>query len=365
MIPFLSFEGTNSCFRAEALQAFEKFFDSQYYVLGDSVREFEKRYAAFNQVTYCVGVGNGLDALHIALRVLGVQQGDEVIVPSNTYIATVLAISYVGATPVFVEPRLNTYNINPDLLKTCITSRTKAIMPVHLYGQACEMESIMQLARKHQLFVIEDNAQAHNAMYNGQLTGSFGDINATSFYPSKNLGALGEAGALTTNNSQLAQDSATLRNYGSAKRYYNEVKGFNSRLDELQAALLNIKLAYLAYWTEERIRLGSIYKEKLQGIGDLILPETIAGATHVYHLFVIRTQNRDALQRYLQDNGVGTVIHYPVPPHLQKAYAELGFKRGAFPIAEEIAETCLSLPLYVGLGEEKVDQICNKIKNFF
>jgi dTDP-4-amino-4,6-dideoxygalactose transaminase len=365
MIPFLSFEGTNKNIRTEMVQAFEKFFDSQYYVLGDSVKEFEKRYANFNQVSHCVGVGNGLDALHIALRVLGIKQGDEVIVPSNTYIATVLAISYVGATPVFVEPRLNTYNINPDLIEAYITSHTKAIMPVHLYGQACEMDSIMQIAQKHQLFVVEDNAQAHNAMYNGQLTGSFGDINATSFYPSKNLGALGEAGALTTNNSQLAQDSATLRNYGSAKRYYNEVKGFNSRLDELQAALLNIKLAHLTSWTEERIRLGIIYQEKLRGVGDLIVPDIIAGATHVYHLFVVRTKHRDALQTYLQNNGVGTVIHYPVPPHLQKAYAELNYKRGTFPIAEEIAETCLSLPLYVGLGEEKVDLICSKIKNFF
>lgn len=365
MIPFLSFEGTNNAIRAEALQAFQKFFDSQYYVLGESVKEFEKKYAAFNNVAHCVGVGNGLEALHLSLRVLGIKQGDEVIVPSNTYIATVLAISQVGATPIFVEPRLNTYNLNPDLLEASITSRTKAIMPVHLYGQSCEMDKIMHIAQKYQLFVVEDNAQAHGAMYGGQMTGSFGDINATSFYPSKNLGALGEAGAITTNNIKLSQDCTTLRNYGSAKRYYNEVKGFNSRLDELQAAILNIKLNYLAAWTEERKRIATLYKERLQNVGDLVLPYIADQATHVYHLFVIRTQKRNELQAYLQDKGIGTVIHYPVPPHLQKAYQELGYTRGTFPIAEEIAETCLSLPLYIGLSENKVDIICEKIQNFF
>jgi dTDP-4-amino-4,6-dideoxygalactose transaminase len=202
-------------------------------------------------------------------------------------------------------------------------------------------------------------------MYAGQLTGSFGDMNATSFYPSKNLGALGEAGAITTNDSRLAQSCFTLRNYGSAKRYYNEVKGFNSRLDELQAALLTIKLNFLPVWTEERTRLGALYQERLQGVGDLVIPATMAKATHVYHLFVIRTKRRNALQKYLQDNGIGTVIHYPVPPHLQNAYKELGYKEGAFPIAEEIAETCLSLPLYIGLEDSKIDQICEKIKYFF
>jgi dTDP-4-amino-4,6-dideoxygalactose transaminase len=365
MIPFLSFEGINQRIRAEVLEAFEKFFDSQYYVLGNSVKEFEKKYASFNKVSYCVGVGNGLDALHIALRALGISQGDEVIVPSNTYIATVLAISFVGATPIFVEPSIDSYNINPDLIEDKITSRTRAIMPVHLYGQACEMDKIMRIAHRFNLFVVEDNAQAHGATYKNQLTGSFGNINATSFYPSKNLGALGEAGAVTTDNESFAQSCSILRNYGSAQRYYNETKGFNSRLDEIQAAILTIKLNYLAEWTKERVKLSQLYLERLQGIGDLILPCTMPQATHVYHLFVVRTNKRNQLQSYLQDHGIGTVIHYPVPPHLQKAYAELGYTHGDFPVAEEIAETCLSLPLYVGLSESNIDQICEKIKSFF
>jgi dTDP-4-amino-4,6-dideoxygalactose transaminase len=355
MIPFLSFEAANNAIRAEVLQAFQTFFDSQYYVLGKSVKEFEQNYAAFNKVQHCVGVGNGLDALHIALRALGIQQGDEVIVPSNTYIATALAVSMVGATPIFVEPRSDTYNLNPDLLEASITSRTKAIMPVHLYGQACEMDKIMGIARKHHIYVVEDNAQAHGAACNKQMTGSFGDINATSFYPSKNLGALGEAGAITTNDPKFAEACATLRNYGSSKRYYNEVKGFNSRLDEVQAAILTIKLNHLAAWTEERQKIAALYKERLQNTGDLILPHTIDQATHVYHLFVIRTKKRNQLQEYLQNNHIGTIIHYPVPPHLQKAYQELSYNRSS----------CLSLPLYIGLGEDQVDQICGKIKNFF
>lgn len=365
MIPFLSFEGTNKYIKSELLAAFEKFVDSQYYVLGESVKNFEKKYAEFNGVKYCVGVGNGLDALHIALKALNIGPKDEVIVPSNTYIATVLAISFVGAKPVFVEPDIRTYNLNPALIEQATTDNTKAIMPVHLYGQACQMDQIMQIASKHNLYVIEDNAQAHGATYKGKPTGSFGNINATSFYPSKNLGALGEAGAITTDNEDLAQKSAALRNYGSVQRYYNEVKGLNSRLDEMQASILSIKLNYLAQWTEERIRLGELYQYLLRGVGDLVLPEIAENATCVYHLFVIRTQKREQLQAHLQKNGIGTVIHYPVPPHLQKAYQELNLKKGTFPVAEQIAETCLSLPLYIGLQQSQVEQVCNIIKNFY
>lgn len=361
-IPFVSFAEVNKQIKSEILTAFEQFFDKAWYVLGDSVKTFESEYAAFNQVKRCVGVSNGLDALHIALRTLNIGEKDEVIIPSNTYIATVLAVSYVGAVPVFVEPDINTYNIDPAKLEAAITSRTKAIMPVHLYGQACEMEAIMTVAKKYNLFVIEDNAQAQGAAYGGKRTGSWGHINGTSFYPGKNLGALGDAGAVTTNDEDLARQAATLRNYGSSKKYYNESIGYNMRLDECQAAFLSIKLNYLAEWTAQRQEIADWYNKGLQENKNIILPQIADGSTHVYHLYVIRTQKRDALQQHLTDNGIGTLIHYPIPPHLQKAYKDLGLKKGDFPIAEEIADTCLSLPLWPGMTEEMVGQVVSKIK---
>lgn len=364
-IPFLNFEGRNKDIREEALKTFENFFDSKWYVLGNYTNQFEADYAAFNQTKYAVGVSTGLDALHLALRALGVGEGDEVIVPSNTYIATVLSISYVGATPIFVEPRITTYNINPELIEAAITPKTKAIMPVHLYGQACEMDAIMEIAKKHNLYVIEDNAQAHGATYNGKITGSFGEANAVSFYPTKNLGAVGEAGAITTDDSEVAHNIKVLRNYGSQKRYYNEVKGYNNRIDEFEAGFLSLALKYLDKWTIERNRLAELYMTHLSDVKDLILPYLAEGATTVNHLFVIRLNRRDELMEYLKGKGIGSVIHYPIPPHLQEAYQELGYKKGDFPIAEEIAETCLSLPLYVGLEDEEVIYVCNTIKNFF
>jgi dTDP-4-amino-4,6-dideoxygalactose transaminase len=363
-IPYLSFDATNEAFRSEAMATFEQFFDSKWYVLGNMTRQFEQDYAAYNQVHHAVGISNGLDALQIALRVLGVGVGDEVIVPSNTYIATALAVSYVGATPVFVEPRLDSYNIDPSRIESAITPRTKAIMPVHLYGQACEMDAIMAIAQKYNLYVVEDNAQAHGATFANRLTGTFGHLNATSFYPSKNLGALGEAGAITTNDATLADKTIVIRNYGSQQRYYNEIKGFNARIDELQAGLLSVKLKHMAAWTAERRQIAAWYQEALADCKHIILPKTVAGADHVYHIFAIRIAKRDALQQYLQANGVGTVIHYPIPPHMQQAYQELGFKKGDFPIAEEIANTILSLPLYIGLSKEGVAHVASLIKNF-
>jgi dTDP-4-amino-4,6-dideoxygalactose transaminase len=363
--PFLNFEGRNKDLRKETLKAFENFFDSKWYVLGNYTKQFEVNYAQFNQTKYAIGVSTGLDALHLALRALGIGEGDEVIVPSNTYIATVLSISYVGATPVFVEPRITTYNINPELIEEAITSKTKAIMPVHLYGQACEMDATMEIAKKHNLYVIEDNAQAHGATYNGKITGSFGEANAVSFYPTKNLGALGEAGAITTNDDAIAHKIKVLRNYGSQKRYYNEVKGYNNRIDEFEAAFLSIALKHLDSWTIQRQKIANLYFEGLKNIGDLVLPSSVEKATHVYHLFVIRTKKRDELQEYLKKNGIETVIHYPIPPHLQECYQDLGYVKGDFPIAEKIASTCLSLPLYVGLSENDVKTIIEKIKEYF
>lgn len=364
-VPFLNFEARNKDLKQETLQVFEQFFDSKWYVLGKFTEQFETDYAIFSNTKFAVGVGTGLDALHLALRALGIGEGDEVIVPSNTYIATVLSISYVGAIPIFVEPRLSTYNINPDLIEAAVTPRTKAIMPVHLYGQACEMDAIMKIARKHNLAVVEDNAQAHGATYNGKITGSFGVANAVSFYPTKNLGALGEAGAVTTDNDELAHKIKVLRNYGSQKRYYNEIKGYNNRIDEFEAAFLSIALKHLSNWTKHRQEIAQWYFEGLKDVGDLILPLTIDKATHVYHLFVIRTQKRDELYEYLRENGIETVIHYPIPPHLQECYKDLGYKKGDFPIAEEIADTVLSLPFYPGLTKDMVEYICYQCKQFF
>jgi len=349
----------------ELKTAFDHFINSGWYVLGERVKEFEKNYASFNGVQHCAGVANGLDALIIALKTLNIGNGDEVIVPSNTYIATWLAVSAVGAIPVPVEPNPETYNINPDLIKERISSRTKAIIPVHLYGQCCEMDAILKIAHENNLAVVEDNAQAQGASYHGKLTGSFGDINATSFYPGKNLGAFGDAGAVTTNSHELFEKACSIRNYGSAIKYYNEIKGMNSRLDELQAGFLNLKLQHLPHWNNQRKTIANAYQHLLANAGDLILPQTAPGADSVFHLYVIRTKKRNELQQFLTGKGIGTLIHYPVPPHLQKAYSELNYHKGDFPVAEEIADTCLSLPVYPGLTEKEVDYISNSIKAFF
>ncbi|TGE15561.1 DegT/DnrJ/EryC1/StrS family aminotransferase [Hymenobacter elongatus] len=364
-VPFLSFTPQNQAIRTPVLEAMSRVFDSQWYVLGEAVKQFEAEYARFSTTTECVGVANGLDALHLALKALDIQQGDEVIVPSNTYIATWLAISFVGATPIPVEPNPATYNLDPALLEAAITPRTRAIMPVHLYGQACEMAAIMAIAKRHNLYVIEDNAQSQGATYQGGITGSFGDVNATSFYPGKNLGALGDAGAVTTSNADLAKKVRTLRNYGSQQKYYNEVIGHNSRLDELQAAVLSAKLPMLMEWTGQRQQVAALYNEQLADIPDLHLPIVAAGATHVYHLYVVRTSRRDELQKYLTEQGIGTLIHYPIPPHLQQAYRSMNFKVGDFPIAEELATTCLSLPMWPGMTEVEVKVVADAVHTFF
>ncbi|MDO7874155.1 DegT/DnrJ/EryC1/StrS family aminotransferase [Hymenobacter sp. ASUV-10] len=363
-IPFLSLAPQHEPLRAEVLAAVARVYDSNWLVLGEEVAAFEREYAAFSQVTYCVGVANGLDAMVLALRALGVGPGDEVIVPSNTYIATWLAVTQVGATPVPVEPDPATANLDPDRLPAALTPRTRAIIPVHLYGQACRMPEIMAFARQHGLWVVEDNAQAHGAAFAGQLTGSFGHLNATSFYPGKNLGALGDAGALTTADAALAQQLRVLRNYGSQEKYHNEVVGYNSRLDELQAAVLRTKLPQLPRWTAQRQQLAAWYNHYLADIPGLHRPRTASGATHVYHLYVVRHARRDALQRYLTQHGIGTLIHYPIPPHRQPAYAPLALPAGAFPIAEELAATSLSLPLWPGMSEAQVATVAGAIREF-
>ncbi len=363
-IPFVSLNKINESIKTEAMSALEEVYDSGWYILGKKLQAFEKAYAKYCNTAYCIGVANGLDALHLALKTLEIGSRDEVIVPSNTYIASALAVSFTGATPVFVEPIEKTYNINPLLIEEKITNKTKAILPVHLYGQACEMDYILDLSLKHNIYVIEDNAQAQGAMYGNRKTGSMGIINATSFYPGKNLGAYGDAGAITTNDIELDRRARSWRNYGSPKKYYNEVLGFNSRLDEIQAALLSIKLIHLDNWTKERQRLAKLYSNNLKNCSFVTLPVIAEKATHVYHLFVISTVYRDRLQLFLKEKGIDTLIHYPVPPHLQKAYAHLKLKEGDYPIAEKMANECLSLPMYVGLTDTEVDYVCNMIKLF-
>lgn len=364
-VPFLNFDAQHQPLKNQFLKAFENFLDSNYYVLGNKVKEFEEEYAKFHNIDYCAGVASGLDALYLALRVLNVGKNDEVIVPSNTYIATVLAVSYVQAKPIFVEPEFITYNIDPQKIEEKITPYTKAIIPVHLYGQAANMSEIIKIANKYHLLIIEDNAQAHGALHFHQMTGTFGRINATSFYPSKNLGALGDAGAITTHSKEYYEQIKMFRNYGSKVRYYNEVIGYNSRLDELQAALLLIKLQYLQEWNQERNRLAQKYIHHLKNLSEIHLPQILEGNTHVFHLFVIRCPKRNELMDYLKKQEIDTLIHYPIPPHLQKAYQHLNFKKGDFPIAEQLADEMLSLPLYPGLTDSQIEYVCEKIQDFF
>jgi dTDP-4-amino-4,6-dideoxygalactose transaminase len=363
-IPFLSLTAQHQTIRAEMLVAIARVYDSEWFVLGKEVEQFEEQYAAFSQVPYCVGVGNGLDALTLSLRALGIGPGDEVIVPANTYIATWLAVTQVGATLVPVEPLATTSNLDPTQLAGALTARTRVIMPVHLYGQACEMKPIMAFARQHGLYVVEDNAQAQGAAYAGTPTGAFGHASATSFYPTKNLGALGDAGAITTADIEVAQRLRALRNYGSAQKNHHTLVGFNSRLDELQAAILRIKLPLLATWVQQRQQVAALYDHYLAGIAGLRLPYTAPGATHAYHLYVVHTLHRDALQQHLAEQGIGTAVHYPVPPHLQPAYVSLGLPAGQFPISEELARTCLSLPLWPGMTEEQVATVARAVASF-
>ena len=352
LIPALDMKSPYQELRAELDAAYSRFMESGWYVLGEETKAFEREYAQYCGTRFCVGVGSGLDALHLGLRALGIGSGDEVIVPSNTYIATWLAVTYAGAVPVPVEPDRQTYNIDPSLIESAITPRTKAILPVHLYGQPADMDPIVQTAEEHSLKVLEDNAQAQGARYKGRSTGSLGHAAAHSFYPGKNLGALGEAGAVTTNDADVAERVRVLRNYGSEVKYHNKYKGFNSRLDELQAAFLRVKLRHLDQWNERRTLRAGQYVEGLADCPDVTLPFVPSWAGPVWHQFVIRHPARDALLQRLKSVDVGALIHYPIPPHLSQAYAEMGWGPGAFPKAEELAQTVLSLPMGPHLTED-------------
>jgi dTDP-4-amino-4,6-dideoxygalactose transaminase len=322
MIPFLDLKAAYLEVKNELDAAYQRVMSSGWYILGEEVETFEREYAEYCGTKHCIGVGNGLEALHLILRGYGIGASDEVIVPSNTYIATWLAASYAQAMPVPVEPNIDTYNIAPERIEAAITERTKAIMPVHLYGQPAEMDAINAIADKYELKVIEDAAQAQGAKYKGKRTGSLGDAAGFSFYPGKNLGAYGDAGAVTTDDDDLAEQIRMLRNYGSRKKYYNEVKGYNSRLDPLQAAFLRVKLKYLDEWNARRAEVAEYYMANLTGASDLVLPHVLEQTNPAWHLFVVRHLQRDDLQKYLESESVGTVIHYPIPPHQSDAYQE-------------------------------------------
>ena len=362
-IPFLDVGAAYAELRTEIDEAVRRVLDSGRYVLGPEVEAFEEEWAGYCGAEHAIGVGNGLDALVLALRALGIGNGDEVIVPSNTYIATWLAVSNVGATPVPVEPDPATYNIDPARIRSALTSRTRAILPVHLYGQPADLDPILRLAREHGFAVIEDAAQAHSARYKGKRLGAHGDAVCWSFYPGKNLGALGDAGAVTTNRADVADRLRVLRNYGSRAKYVHEVQGTNSRLDPIQAAILRVKLARLEQWTSRRKAIADHYRDRLRG-ADLALPHVPDWAYPVWHLFVIRSARRDALQEHLAEAGVGTLIHYPIPPHMQPAYSGAGFAADDLPLARRLGGEVLSLPIWPQLTLEEVDRVCEAISAF-
>lgn len=363
MIPFVSFKSIEKELNKELLTAFERVLDSSWYVKGKEGEAFEQEFAVYCKAKYCVGCGNGLDALTLSLRALEIGKGDEVIVPSNTFIATVLAVTYAGATPVFVEPDIRTYNIDADRIEEKLTSKTKAIIPVHLYGQPADMGKIISIAQKNGLKVIEDCAQAHGASYHGQTVGSIGDVSGFSFYPGKNLGAMGDAGAVVTDSEETAMRARVLGNYGSDYKYHHIYAGCNSRMDEIQAAFLRVKLPHLDRMNHYRRGIAERYRNEISN-EQIVLPYVMNGVEPVWHIFAIRCNRRDELADYLASFGIMTNRHYPIPIHLQKAYENLNVMKGELPIAEEISRTELSLPMYYGLSDEDISFIIEKINLF-
>lgn len=362
-IPFVSFKPLEKELDRDLRMAFERVYSRSWYIEGKEDEEFEKSFADFCHVNYCVGTGNGLDALMLALKAMGIHEGDEVIVPSNTFIATALAVTYTGATPVFVEPDIRTFNIDTTKIEEKITDNTKVILPVHLYGQPCDMDPIVNIAQKHHLYILEDCAQAHGATYKGRPIGSFGDAAGFSFYPGKNLGALGDAGATVTNSEELAQKIRALGNYGSDYKYHHIYQGNNSRLDELQAAFLAAKLPYLNKMNATRRLIARMYLNGIQN-EKVILPYVIPEVEPVWHIFAVRCKYRDELEKHLKEKGISTNKHYPIPMHLQKCYEDLGIPFGELPIAEEISATELSLPMFYGMKDEEVQYVIDAVNEF-
>ena len=363
-VPFLDLKAPYRELQTEMDAAYQRVMESGWFIMGGEVEAFEHEFAAYCGAKHCIGVGNGLDALHLILRAFQIGEGDEVIVPANTFIATWLAVSYAGAKPVPVEPDPRTYNLDPEQLEAEITTKTRAIMPVHLYGQTADMDPILAIAEEHGLQVIEDAAQAQGARYKGRLSGTLGHSAGFSFYPGKNLGALGDAGAIVTNDDALAERVRMFSNYGSKVKYYHDVKGYNSRLDEFQAAFLRVKLAHLEEWNKRRQQIAAFYLQNLADLPGLILPRVPDWASPVWHIFTVLHPERDRLQEYLKEQGVGSLIHYPVPPHLAKAYQEFGFSKGAFPISESIADTELSIPMGPHMDLDDAGYIVHTIREY-
>lgn len=363
-VPFASFKPMHEELKRELEQAYYNVMERSYFIQGQECEAFEKEFAEYCESEYCVGVATGLDALYLILKAYGIGQGDEVIVPSNTFIATALAVSYVGAIPIFVEPEINSYNINPAKIEEVVTDKTKAIMAVHLQGRPADMDSIQLLAQKYNLKVIEDAAQAHGTMYKGKKVGSLGDAAAFSFYPGKNLGAMGDGGAVVTKDKKLADKVRALGNYGSDYKYHHIYQGTNSRLDEMQAAFLRVKLPQLDRWNQDRKLIAKRYFEEITN-PEFVLPmQPSSEYDHVYHVFAIRCKRRDELELYLKNHGIGTVKHYPIPMHMQPCYEELGIKEGDLPIAEEISKTILSIPMYYGMKKEEVTYVIDTLNAF-
>jgi dTDP-4-amino-4,6-dideoxygalactose transaminase len=363
-VPFLDLKAPYLELKSELDEAFHRVMNSGHYILGSEIQRFEEEFAHYCGVKHCIGVANGLDALHLILLAYGIGPGDEVIVPSNTFIATWLAVTYTGAQVIPVEPNPLTYNLDPQVIEKAITSKTKAIMPVHLYGQPADMDPINEIAQKYNLKVIEDSAQAQGALYKGRKTGSLGDASGFSFYPGKNLGAFGDAGAITTQDDRLAEKLRMLRNYGSKIKYENQCVGYNSRLDELQAALLRVKLRYLDEWNERRATIAHQYLKSINN-DKIILPSVDKNANHVWHVFVVRTKDREALQTHLKSHHIDSLIHYPIPPHLQQAYSEMGWTNGSFPISEKIHAEVLSLPIGPHMNANHIQNVIDVTNGFF
>ena len=362
-IPFVTFSPMENELNKELIGAFERVFNRSWYIDGNEDSAFERAFALYSNVKHCVGTGNGLDALVLALKALDIGQGDEVLLPSNTFIATALAVTYTGAIPVLVEPDVRTYNIDPSRIDEAITEKTKAIIPVHLYGQPCDMDSIIEIAKKHGLYIIEDCAQAHGATYKGKRVGTFGDAAAFSFYPGKNLGALGDAGAVVTSNKEIAEKVRALGNYGSDYKYHHIYKGQNSRLDELQAAFLSVKLPHLDRMNAERRRIADKYSKEINN-PKVILPQVLEECSPVWHIYAIRCDEREELEKHLSERGIGTNKHYPIPIHLQECYKDMKLSEGDLPVAEEISRTELSLPMYYGMTDEEVQYVIDAVNDF-
>ncbi len=365
-VPFIDLQAHHRNISIKLLKKIEQIFYNADFVLGRNVTFFEKKFAEYCGVNYCIGVNSGTDAIFLALKSLDLNRGDEVITAANTFVATVEAIKAAGCRPILVDILPDTYNLNPDEIKKKITKKTRVIMPVHLYGQPVDMDPVLEVAKEYNLFVIEDAAQAHGAMYKGKKVGSLGDVACFSFYPTKNLGACGDAGAIVTNNEKIASKLKKLRNHGGIVKYQHDFSGYNSRLDSIQAAILTTKLEYLDQWNRKRQENAEVYNKLLKNVSEITTPKVDINVTHVYHLYVIKLEigSRDQLRKYLKDKGIITEIHYPRPIHFIKAFRYLGYKEGDFPIAEECAKKIISLPMYPSLRHEQIEYVVQEIKNF-